>query len=139
MVARCAARAYRGCPSFPHRPRAVDEATPSTPIDKDIMRRAWLRARSLVLLGLRTLCTSGNRYGYDPVICEPQMIGRTENKCNATGANVTDGCSKLFVDVGATIANRRMIIRRDKRIISDPDSSQSQLLDANAIFAGYNT
>ena len=65
------------------------------------MRRAWLRARSLVLLGLRTFCTNGKRYGYDPVICEPQMIGRTENKCNATGANVTDGCSKLFVDVGA--------------------------------------
>ena len=90
-----------GAQVFPTDRELWVEATPSIPKDKDIMRRAWMRARSLVLLGLRTLCTSGNRYGYDPVICEPQMIGRTENKCNATGANVTDGCSKLFVDVGA--------------------------------------
>ena len=101
MVARCAARAYRVPKFSPQTASLWVEATPSTPKDKDIMRRAWMRARSLVLLGLRTLCTSGKKYGYDPVICEPQMIGRTENKCNATGANVTDGCSKLFVDVGA--------------------------------------
>ena len=44
---------------------------------------------------------SGHAISFDPVLCEPDMIGATENHCNASGTNDTHHCARLFVDVGA--------------------------------------
>lgn len=39
--------------------------------------------------------------GYDPILCEPHNLGRSQNQCNSSGTSLTDHCSRLYVDVGA--------------------------------------